>query len=171
MVFFNLILYAEEINLEFHDMATKFLFFNIIHRFCNMLSAETVRKFKRNQQSEKKAALRQGLQGNKKNKKSSTNVLPTINSIIEDPIPKHSSHCSLKSLAYREDSVFTLYSHSEMKFIMIGYGLKYSMDNKTKQSEKLSAIVKKCQLMPNPETLTNENFDLIKKGLPLATII
>jgi len=129
-----------------------------------MLSAETVRKFKRNQQLAKKAALRQGLQGEQKNKKTATNGPPTIDSIVGDPTPKHSSHYSLKALAYKGESVFTSYSHSELKFIMSGYGLTYSRANKTKQSEKLATILKMSPVMPNPEKLTKENFDLIKKG-------
>lgn len=54
--------------IEFGDAAIEILYKNIVHRFCNMLSAETIRKFKRDRQLKKKAALRQGLQGQGKTK-------------------------------------------------------------------------------------------------------
>ena len=121
----------------------------------------------------KKAALRQGLQGQGKTKDTThksgpkyTSV-PSIKSIIDEPVPKHSSHYSLKALAYKDTSVFTAYSHSELKFMMMGYGAGYSRANKVKQSERLLAsIIKEFTVMPNPEKLTNENYDMIMNSGP-----
>ena len=131
-----------------------------------MLSAETIRKFKRDRQLEKKSALRQGLQGQGKNKsiKNPKENVPTIKSIIDEPCPKHSSHYSLKALAYKNVSVFTAYSHSELRFILSGYGAGYSKANKAKQSEKLASIIKDSTVMPHPEKLTNDNYGTIMKG-------
>ncbi len=72
----------------FKDEATSALYKRIIHRFCNMMSAETVRKFKRVNQLKKSSALRQGLQAKseKKQKKSAENV--PIASIITDPFQR-----------------------------------------------------------------------------------
>lgn len=82
-----------EMKMEFSDVATEVLFKNIVHRFCNMLSAETIHKFKRDRQLPKKAALRQGLQGQgKSNKIPKERTLPTIKSLIDEPAPKLSSH-------------------------------------------------------------------------------
>ena len=114
-----------------------------------MLLAETICKFKRDRQLEKKSALRQGLQGQGKNKsiKNPKDNVPTIKSIIDEPRPKHSSHYSLKALAYKNVSVFTAYPHSELRFILSGYGAGYSKANKAKQSEKLASIIKGSTVM------------------------
>lgn len=158
--------------IEFGDAAIEILYKNIVHRFCNMLSAETIRKFKRDRQLKKKAALRQGLQGQGKTKDTTYKsgpkytFVPSIKSIIDEPVPKHSSHYSLKALAYKYTSVFTAYSHSELKFMMMSYGVGYSRANKVKQSERLASIIKEFTVMPNPEKLTNENYDIIKNSGP-----
>ena len=40
--------------IEFGDAAIEILYKNIVHRSCNMLSAEMIRKFKRDRQLKKK---------------------------------------------------------------------------------------------------------------------
>ena len=141
--------------IEFGDAAIEILYKNIVHRFCNMLSAEAIRKFERDRQLKKKAALRQGLQNQGKdttcNSGPKYTSVPSIKSIIDEPVPKHSSHYSLKAFAYKDTSVFTAYSHSELKFMM---------------SERLASIIKEFTVMPNPEKLTNENYDMIKNSGP-----
>ncbi|CAB4008830.1 Hypothetical predicted protein [Paramuricea clavata] len=49
-------------NVIFEEETTLALFKRIIHRFRNMMSAETVRNFKKLNQLKKSSALRQGLQ-------------------------------------------------------------------------------------------------------------
>ena len=134
-----------------------------------MLSAETIRKFKRDRQLKKKAALRQGLQGQGKDTTCKSGPkytsVPSIKSIIDEPVPKRSSHCSLKALAYKDTSVFTAYSLRD-KVYDDGRGAGYSRANKVKQSERLTSIIKEFTVMPNPEKLTNENYDMIKNSGP-----
>ena len=89
-------------------------FKRIIRRFCNMMAAETIKKFKRSHQLKRSSALQQGLQAKcatKRNKQ--LQGVPTISSIITEPVPKSATHFSLKALAYKSDTaVFEGYSTS-----------------------------------------------------------
>lgn len=149
------------------------LFKAIIQRFSNMMSAEAVRKFKRSNQLKKSSALRQGLQA-KKAKKARKKVegMPTVMSIISESLPKSASHFGLKALAFKgDDNVFERLPAIDIKFIMMGYGIPPSRENKKMLSKKLVAVLKLSGAMPEPTKLTQEMYNQLKTGLhqPTAT--
>ena len=129
-----------------------------------MMSAETVRKFKRLNQLKKSSALRQGLQAKserKAKKLQQRNV--TIASIITDPSPKAATHYSLKAQACKGDHVFECYSHIELNFIMMGYNVPPSNGNKKKKSKTLADTLRASgEEMPSPNKLSQETYDTIK---------
>ena len=129
-----------------------------------MMAAETIKKFKRSHQLKRSSALRQGLQAKcatKRNKQSQG--VPTISSIITEPVPKSATHFSLKALAYKSDTaVFEGYSHVDIDFIMMGYNLPRSHDNKKRKSRILVETLKVSEVMPCPERLSQEQYDNMK---------
>ena len=69
------------------------------------MAAETIKKFKRSHHLKRSSALRHGLQAKcatKRNKQSPG--VPTISSIITEPVSKSATHFSLKTLAYESDT-------------------------------------------------------------------
>ena len=89
-------------------------------------------------------ALRQDLQAKCATKKSKQSQgLPTISSIITEPVPKSSTHFSLKALAYKSDTaVFEGCYHVDIDFIMIGYTLPPSHDNIKEKVKNLGGNIK-----------------------------
>ena len=128
------------------------------------MAAETIKKFKRSHHLKRSSALRQGLQAKcatKRNKQSQG--VPTISSIIIEPVPKSATHFSLKALAYKSDTaVFEGYSHVGIDFIMMGYNLPPSHDNKKRKSKILVETLKVSEVMSCPEKLSQEQYDNMK---------
>ena len=79
-------------NVIFEDETTSALFKRIIHRFCNMMSAETVRNFKKLNQLKKSNALRQGLQAKAEKKAKKSDGRVTTASMIKDQRLLHTFH-------------------------------------------------------------------------------
>ena len=150
-------------NVIFEDETTSALFKRIIHRFCNMMSAETVRNFKKLNQLKKSSALRQGLQAKAEKKAKKSDGRVTTASMIKDQFPKAATHFSLKALAYKGDNVFEPYSHIELNFIMMAYNIPTSNDNKKKKSRTLAEVLRASgEEMPSPEKLTQEMYEMVK---------
>lgn len=144
------------------DEITATLFKRIIRRFCNMMAAETIKKFRRSHQLKRSSALRQGLQARGTKKSKQSQGIPTISSIITEPHPKSATHFSLKALAYKSDTVFECYSHMDIDFIMMGYNLPPSHDNKKRKSKILVETLKVTDIMPCPEQLCQQHYSNMK---------
>ena len=148
--------------LVFQDEVTSTLFKRIVYRFCDMMSAETVRKFKRLNEFEKSSALRQGLQAKAEKKMKKPDGIVSVTNIITDPLSKSATQFSLKAMPCRGDNVFECYSHMDLNFIMLGYDVPPSNENKKKKSKTLVDIIKTCgEVMPRPDKLTQEVYNAI----------
>ena len=86
-----------------------------------MMSAETIRRIKRNYELQKTSALRQRLQVKASKKAKCVIGIPTISGIISEPVPKSATHFSLKAIAYKGEHSFVSLSAMDIKFIMMGY--------------------------------------------------
>ena len=146
--------------LVFQDEVTSTLFKRIVHRFCNKMTTETVRKFKRLNEL-KSSDLQQGLQAKAEKKMKKPDGIVSVTNIITDPLPKPAKHFSLKAMLCKGDNVFECYSHMDLNFIMLGYDVPPSNENK-KKSKTLVDIIKACgEEMPRPDKLTQEVYNAI----------
>ena len=85
----------------------------------------------------------------------------SVTNIITDPLPKSAKHFSLKAMSCKGDNVFECYSHMDLNFIMLGYDVPPSNENKNK-SKTLVDIIKACgEEMPRPDKLTQEVYNAI----------
>ena len=109
-----------------------------------MMSAETVRKFKRLNELKKSSALRQGLKAKAEKKMKKPDGIVSVTNIITDPLPKSATHFSLKAMSCKGDNVFECYSPMDLNFIMLGYDAPPSNENKKKKSKTLVDIIKTC---------------------------
>lgn len=148
---------------DFKDDDIAVLFKKLVHRFANMMSAETVRKFKRAYQLKKSSALRQGLQGKSNKKAKRIEGMPTVSSIIAEALPKTASHFSLKAFAFKgDDEIFVIMSAIDIKFVMMGYSLQPTRENKKTMSKKLVEALKLSEVMPEPAKLSQQAYDSLK---------
>lgn len=126
------------------------------------MSAETIRRIKRNYELKKTSALRQRLQVKASKKAKCVIGIPTISGIISEPVPKSATHFSLKAIAYKGEHSFVSLSAMDIKFIMMGYDLDIS-GNKKQLSEKLVTKLKSSEAMPKPGELTQELYDNMRR--------
>ena len=65
-------------------------------------------------------------------------------------------------MSCKDDHVFECYSHMDLNFIMLGYDVPPSNENKKKKSKTLVDIIKACgEEMPRPDKFTQEMYDAI----------
>ena len=99
----------------------------------------------------KSSALRQGLQAKAKKKMKKPDGIVSVRSIIADPLPKSATHFSLKAMSYKGGHVFECYSHMDLNFIMLGYGVPVNNENKKQKSKTLVDVIKaSSEEMPKP---------------------